>query len=145
MKRGITQMLTARLLLPALLSLLAVPTGAAEPRASHTFQAIFLIAETTGSGTPAELPANAQKALRDAASFLPYKSYALLDTAWIRTSFKSSAWIAGPNGQRWELFLTVDVDAPSKDKLVVREFSVHSLTGEGLRTGGPFSRPASAS
>ncbi len=129
------------------LALLAVLLGsrlsiggaaAADTRTSYTFQAVFLLAEISGAGSLEGVPANAQKALRDAASFLPYKNYRLLDLAWIRTSFKGSARFAGPDGRGGELLLTVDPAETSKDKLVIHELTVQPLNVSGLAEGRPL-------
>jgi len=111
--------------------------AAADTRTSYTFQAVFLLAEIQGEGSLEGVPANAQKALRDAASFLPYKNYRLLDLAWIRTSFKGSARFAGYGGG-CELYLTVDPAETTKDKLVVHELTVQQLTQAGTPQGRPL-------
>lgn len=117
------------------------PAAAADTRTSYTFQAVFLVAGNEGAGTSGDVPANAQKALRDAASFLPYKSYRLLDSAWIRTSFRGSARFAGPEGGTWEIVLHVDPAETSKDRIVVHEFTVSQLN----KDGAPMGRPVLAS
>lgn len=53
---------------------------------TQSFQLLLLAASTkAGPGTP-EVPASAQKALSDLKDFLPFKSYQLLDSAWLRTT-----------------------------------------------------------
>jgi hypothetical protein len=44
---------------------------------------ILLLAASTKSGMANDVPPNAQKALADIKDFLPYKSFRLLDTAWV--------------------------------------------------------------
>lgn len=56
----------------------------------QAFSVALLLGETQGASTPENLPAGATKALADVREFLPYKSYRLLDTQWIRCC-------AGPN------------------------------------------------
>jgi hypothetical protein len=57
----------------------------AAPR-TQNFQILLLAASTKGGSTGPEVPANAQKALSDLKGFLPFKSYELLDTAWVRAT-----------------------------------------------------------
>jgi hypothetical protein len=109
----------------------------ADQRPSHTFQAVFLIADNAAPGSLEGVPENAQKALRSAASFLPYKSYRLLDSAWIRTSLKGSSRVTGADGNPLEVHLTVDPNNKSETRIVLHEFYLQSL----LRNGAPYGQP----
>jgi hypothetical protein len=53
-----------------------------QPR-THGFQILLLAANLKPGGGDSEVPANVQKALADLKGFLPYKSYEVLDTAWL--------------------------------------------------------------
>jgi hypothetical protein len=53
-----------------------------QPR-THGFQIVLLAASAKPSGGAQEVPVNVQKALADLKGFLPFKSYEVLDTAWI--------------------------------------------------------------
>lgn len=53
-----------------------------QPR-THGFQILLLAASLKPGGGGMEVPANVQKALADLKGFLPYKSYEVLDTAWL--------------------------------------------------------------
>lgn len=53
-----------------------------QPR-THGFQILLLAANLKTGGGGQEVPANVQKALADLKGFLPYKSYEVLDTAWL--------------------------------------------------------------
>ncbi|MFL6231600.1 MAG: hypothetical protein ACJ76N_00535 [Thermoanaerobaculia bacterium] len=53
-----------------------------QPR-THGFQILLLAANLKPSGGGSEVPANVQKALADLKGFLPYKSYEVMDTAWL--------------------------------------------------------------
>ncbi|MCM2269011.1 MAG: hypothetical protein NDJ75_02805, partial [Thermoanaerobaculia bacterium] len=68
---------------------------------TYTFQLVLLAAETGGGGATSfeNVPANAQKALADVKDFLPYKSYKLLDLAWLRSSRLAEAQLSGPDGR----------------------------------------------
>ena len=57
----------------------------AAPR-TQSFQLLLLAASARAGSGGAEVPANAQKALADLRGFLPFKSYQLLDSAWLRTT-----------------------------------------------------------
>lgn len=57
----------------------------ATPR-TQNFQLLLLAASTKAGSAGLEVPANAQKALSDLKGFLPFKSYELLDTAWVRAT-----------------------------------------------------------
>lgn len=53
-----------------------------QPR-THGFQIVLLAANVKAGGGSPEVPANVQKALADLKGFLPFKSYEVLDTAWL--------------------------------------------------------------
>jgi hypothetical protein len=53
-----------------------------QPR-THGFQILLLSASLKPGGGGAEVPANVRKALADLKGFLPYKSYEVMDTAWL--------------------------------------------------------------
>jgi len=61
-----------------------------DPLDMQAFSVAILLGDVHGSSTPDNVPAGAKKALADVREFLPYKSYRLLDTQWIRCC-------AGPN------------------------------------------------
>jgi hypothetical protein len=109
----------------------------ADDRPSHTFQAVFLIADNAAPGSLEGVPENAQKALRSAASFLPYKAYRLLDSAWIRTSFKGSSRVTGADGNPLEVHITVDPNGKSETRIVINEFYLQTL----MKNGAPYGQP----
>jgi hypothetical protein len=53
-----------------------------QPR-THGFQILLLTASLKPGGGAQEVPANVQKALADLKGFLPFKTYDVLDTAWM--------------------------------------------------------------
>jgi hypothetical protein len=59
-------------------------TNVFDPLEMQGFSVALLLGEVEGGSTPDNLPAGATKALADVREFLPYKSYRLLDTQWIR-------------------------------------------------------------
>lgn len=119
------------------LTLGAAAPAAADPRPTYTFQAVFLVADMAPSGSLEGVPDNAQRALRSAASFLPYKSYKLLDSAWIRTSFKGSSRVTAPEGAYFEVFLTVD-PAEKGSRIVLNDFVLQTITKAGASYGRPL-------
>jgi hypothetical protein len=119
------------------LALLAPTSAAADSRPTYTFQAVLLIADNSAGGSLEGVPENAQKALRSAASFLPYKSYRLLDSAWIRTAFKGSSRVTGPADTYLEVNLVVDPGGKSDSRIVLNEFNLQTL----LKNGAPYGRP----
>ena len=114
------------------LALLASLPASADSRPTYTFQAVLLVADMTEGGSLENVPGTAQRALRSASSFLPYKSYRLLDAAWIRTAFKGSSRVTG-----FEIFLTVDPGGKSGERIVLNEFYLRALTKAGAVEGRP--------
>ena len=82
-----------------------VPAPEVGNRSTYSFQVSLLLADTQGGAEYEGLSKNAQKALEDLRDFLPFRSYRLLDFAWLRTSSRSSAKIQGPDGRHYELSL----------------------------------------
>jgi hypothetical protein len=53
---------------------------------TQSFQLLLLAASTHKAAGEPDVPASAQKALADLRGFLPYKSYQLLDSSWLRAT-----------------------------------------------------------
>jgi hypothetical protein len=70
---------------------------------SQRIQILLLAASTKPGGTGADIPVNAQKALADLKDFLPYKSYQLLDSAWVPATQERLAEgrLGGGNASYW--------------------------------------------
>jgi hypothetical protein len=83
------------------------------------FHLVLLLAQNTQGSSPANLPGGAAKALKDAATFLPFKSYALLDSALVRGARPSSDMQAirlqGPDGDEYVAYLSSGPTYPAKD------------------------------
>ena len=107
---------------------LAVRAVAAEPAGrTYTFQVVLLIAETSGPAVTEGVPPRAQKALVNLREFLPYKSYRLLDLAWLRTMRSANATLAGPEGATYRVSLQFHpADGPG-ERLLIDGFSVTEL------------------
>lgn len=72
------------------------------PPPTQVFQVTLLIAREQPPRRPA-LPESAKAALDDLQSFLPFRSYELLDSGLIRTADRSSVSLGGALGYRAEL------------------------------------------
>jgi len=114
--------------------------AAAEKRPSYSFQAVLLLADNQTPGSLEGVPANAQAAMRDAAKFLPYKSYRLLDLAWVRTSFKGDSRVAGPDGASYLMQVVVDPHESDGTRVVVNEFNLIELLPNGVPRPTPLLR-----
>ena len=78
----------------------APPPVAEQRRApTVTFQVVVLLAEAAGNQRPEGLSPRAHKALADVRDFLPYKSYRVVDSAWIRTDEVASTNLSGLEGR----------------------------------------------
>jgi hypothetical protein len=89
----------------------------ASPR-TQNFQFLLLAASLKGGSAGLEVPANAQKALTDLKSFLPFKSYELLDTAWVRATPGDGvqARLVGRQGAQYELELRFRSTGTQEDR-----------------------------
>ncbi|HYX26213.1 MAG TPA: hypothetical protein VFC23_18820 [Thermoanaerobaculia bacterium] len=78
----------------------------AAPR-TQSFQLLLLAASARTGSSAAEVPANAQKALADLRGFLPFKSYQLLDSSWLRATQDNvtEARVVGREGVSYRLRL----------------------------------------
>ena len=92
--------LAVALLGPAGIGAQTAPVAESTPRPdsarTYTFQLVLLVADNEGPAGFENVPPRAQKALTDVRDFLPYKSYHLLDLAWLRSSGRSEAQLEGP-------------------------------------------------
>lgn len=115
----------------------ALARADASPR-TQNFQFLLLAASTQGGNAGLEVPANAQKALTDLKGFLPFKSYELLDTAWVRATQGDGvqARLVGRQGAQYELELRFRNTGTPEDR---------GLFVDGFRlTAEPFQPPALA-
>jgi hypothetical protein len=99
--------LAAASLLPPLIGPAFAQQPAPRPDARETVlvQVIFLTADREGSTALSDLPANVSKAVEDIRDFLPYKKYALLDSAVMRTDGRAAILIDGPKEVDYEVQL----------------------------------------
>lgn len=77
------------------------------------FSVVLVLGDLQGGTTAENLPAAARKALADMNNFLPYKSYRLLDTAWVLGSAPTNVTIQlrGPGNEAYEVSLIAEAEA----------------------------------
>lgn len=88
--------------------LVVVPaTAPGEPLPSvQGFSVVLVLGDLQGGSTPDNVPPAAKKALADMKDFLPYKSYRLLDAAWILGSSNVVTRLRGVDDQEYALSMT---------------------------------------
>jgi hypothetical protein len=72
------------------------------------FSIVLVLGSTQGGGVSSDIPAAAGRALGDMKDFLPYKSYRLLDAAWILGGGPGQSvqsLLQGPEGRQYEVSL----------------------------------------
>ena len=99
------------------LLVLAVSAEASAQKASPQLESfvqgysIVLVQGDMQSASSAEgLPKAAQQALSDLKDFLPYKTYALLDSGWVLGSSSAQTRLRGPSGQDLQASVTAYPD-----------------------------------
>ena len=112
-----------------------------QPR-THGFQILLLAANLKPGGGGQEVPANVQKALADLKGFLPYKSYEVLDTAWLSGTQDRGmeAKLVDRQGAGYEVILQFhDTGSPEDHTLFA---DVFRLKAEAFKVpGSPEVRP----
>jgi hypothetical protein len=101
-----------------------------EPRLQpQGFSVVLVLADLTSTTAQDDVPPAARRALADMKDFLPYKSYKLLDAAWLLGQGSSGGVtrLRGPEDQEYELRLSA-YPVPSSNGRVQVQFS--------LRDGG---------
>ena len=73
---------------------------------TYGFSVVLVLGDMQGGTTAENVPAAARKALADMKDFLPYKSYRLLDSAWILGSGNVSTRLRGLDDQEYNLNLS---------------------------------------
>ena len=108
------------------------PTKRFESRSlAQGFSVVLVLADLQASTAPDDVPPAARRALADMKDFLPYKSYKLLDAAWILGQGTSGTVtrLRGPEEQEYELRMSTQLGA-------TRGFS-GSAEDQGGRTTTP--------
>jgi hypothetical protein len=94
---------------------------------TYTFQLVLLLADNATPAVTESVPAKAQRALKDLQDFLPYKSYHLVDMAWLRTSRNASSQITGPKGESYVVDLAV-LPSGHGERLLVQDFRITEVS-----------------
>jgi hypothetical protein len=69
------------------------------------FSVVLVLADLTATGAQDDVPPAARRALADMKDFLPYKSYKLLDAAWLLGHGSMSVRLRGADEQEYDLRL----------------------------------------
>jgi len=114
----------------------SVPAWAQQTGSLQGFSVVLVLGDLQGGTSTDNMPAAARAALGDLKDFLPYKSYRLLDTAWVlgstTTRLHTTSRLRGPDDQDYEVTLDpVPVQTPSslQVKFVLREPGGHDYQG----------------
>jgi hypothetical protein len=96
--------------LPAPLTAQTPLRNVADPRLTQGFSVVLVLGDLKGdSAISSDVPAGARRALADMKDFLPYRSYKLLDTAWIlsnMTGGHASSRLRGPDGVDYDVTIS---------------------------------------
>ena len=93
------------------------PTARAESRSlAQGFSVVLVLADLQASTAPDDVPPAARRALADMKDFLPYKSYKLLDAAWIlgQGTSGTTTRLRGPDEQEYELRMSTQTGSPTR-------------------------------
>jgi hypothetical protein len=133
-------------LLTTLFVLACAATAFAQPK-QNGFSVVLLLGETQGSGGGDALPPapGIRKALNDVKDFLPYKSYRVVDSQWLRSG---STRMKGPDDQEYEVEVAdVDQIIPNPLRLKATNLRVAfklQEAGAAQNTSEEFGRSAQA-
>lgn len=98
-------------------------------RSTQVFQVTLLLASTSGQSS-SDLPKAAREAVESLADFLPYKSYSVLDFAWVRTAGMSHTRIKGPDDRTFRAVLRYDDPEENEGRLFLRDFRLEEVSDE---------------
>lgn len=111
--------------------------------ATRTFQIIVLAADRSGAGSDS-VPENARQALQDIQSFLPYNSFNVIGSGWIRTSEYGETTLPGPQTLSAEIRFRPNTDPMAP--VLIEQFSVYkraveTVVEQGISTQQWRNRP----
>lgn len=95
----------------------------ARPPAGLQGFSIVLVQGLSQTGSDTDLPKAAQTAIADMKDFLPFKSYQLMDSAWVLTESPSrgvNARLKGPDNVEYEVTVEVEPDAGATQRVQFR-------------------------
>jgi hypothetical protein len=102
-------------------------------RAPQGFSVVLVVADLQASTAPDDVPPAAKRALADMKEFLPYKSYKLVDAAWVlgQGTGNTSTRLRGPEDQDYEVSLAAGRGDGGGSRITVR----FSLRDTGMSEG----------
>jgi hypothetical protein len=116
---------------------------------AHGFSVVLVLADLQAATAPDDVPPAARRALADMKDFLPYKSYKLLDAAWILGQGTSGTItrLRGPEEQEYELRMSTQLTSPTRNFSGTADAQGGRTTTSGavyvrftLSEGGPSER-----
>jgi hypothetical protein len=116
------------------------------------FSVVLVVGDLQGSGGEEDVPPAARRALADMKDFLPYKSYKLVDAAWIMGTTHAVSRLRGPEDREYELEINVSdgrlartvtggVTTAASESRIGVSFSLRETGGERGATPSAGSRP----
>ncbi len=101
-----------------------------QTRSSYLVQVVLLLGLKDGaSSDTSNIPQNTVQTLKDVETFLPYKSYHLLDTSLIRSDGHARTVMHGPSGREFHLswsFRTEKGKESAKERLSFQHFGLEA-------------------
>jgi hypothetical protein len=106
-----------------------VPVAPRSARAAaQGFSIVLVVGDLQGAGGEEDVPPAARRALADMKDFLPYKSYKLVDAAWIMGTTHAMSRLRGPEDREYDIEISVS------------DGRVAKLAGGGLTSASTESR-----
>ena len=114
------------------------PPAPHAPRATpQGFSVVLVVGDLQSGGGEDDVPVAARRALADMKDFLPYKSYRLVDAAWIVGTSHTLSRLRGPEDRDYELEITTT--DPRLGRLTAAGQSPAAPTSSDARVGVVFS------
>jgi hypothetical protein len=120
--------------------------AAPAPQGTQGFNVVLVVGDLQSGATPDNIPPAARAALGDLKDFLPYKSYRVLDTAWILGStsqlFRAKSRLRGADDQAYEVSLVSSpTGAPASPSLQMK-FVMQDIGSDPQKTSEAAHREA---
>ena len=94
------------------------------------FSVVLVIGSLQSVSGAADVPPAAAKALADLKDFLPYKSYRLLDSAWLTGANRAISHLRGVGGRDYDLILEARQTAPTT--IAVSRFTIEQVAPRAI-------------
>jgi hypothetical protein len=102
------------------------------------FNVVLVLGDLHDGASSDNIPAAARAALGDLKDFLPYRSYRVLDTAWILGSttqlFRAKSRLRGADDQTYEVSLTSSPTGPPAPPSLQMKFVMQDRTSDSFGT-----------